>query len=361
MAQPLIEKAARPAIKVFDQGTCPLCGDPGRPAYSGLHDFMYDAPGEWSFWLCGQPSCGVIWLNPVPTREDIGKAYETYYTHEAGGGRPAAPGSGRNGPIARLLRRTRDAHLARRLGYGPPDAGGRSGKFVARALTAFPGGRDLVDDLACFTPAPTAGNTFLELGFGHTTQMRRMRRLGWQVIGVDKDPSAAESARAQGFSVLLGDLEEHRIAAGSIDAVYGSHVLEHVYEPLRTLQECRRILRPGGTLVMLTPNADSWGRQRYGKHWLGLDAPRHLIVFTPTVLAELARQAGFAEVRVTTTSRAAGLFLACSSSIRRNGKLPHERPLRAGDWLVGALSQVVESSLLATGRSCGEELVLVAR
>jgi SAM-dependent methyltransferase len=354
------ESLARPSIAVQTRERCPLCGSPGPAEYFGLSDFLYDVPGEWSFRRCERTNCHALWLDPTPTPEDIGKAYETYYTHDSAE-RPAGRGSGRNGPIAQLLRRGRDAHLARRFGYGGPDAGGRSGRLVAHALAAFPGGRDFADDMACFMPAPGTGDAFLEIGFGNGTQLRRMRRLGWQVTGVEQDPSSAESARAQGFRVLLGDLSEHHLPDDSIDAVYGSHCIEHVHEPLQTLQECRRILRPGGNLVMVTPNADSWGRRRYGKSWLGLDAPRHLTVFTPSSLADIARRAGFEDVSVRTTSRGAALIVGCSSSIRRNGKLPQQRPLRAGDWLMGLLSQVVESSLLTARRNCGEELILVAR
>jgi SAM-dependent methyltransferase len=299
-----------------------------------------------------------LWLDPVPTPEDIGKAYETYYTHGTTE-RPAAKAAGRNGPVARLLRSARDAHLARRLGYDTPAAA--SGRALARAFAAYPGGRDLADDMACFVPAPGSNNEFLEVGFGNGAQLRRMSRLGWQVTGVEQDPSSAESARAQGFSVLLGDLAEHQLDDNSFDAVYGSHCLEHVHEPLQMLQECRRILRPGATLVMVTPNAESLGLQRYGKSWLGLDAPRHLTLFTQSSLADVAKRAGFADVQVKTTSRGAALFVGCSSSIRRNGKLPQEKPLRAGDWFVGALTQVVESTLQTAGRNCGEELVLIAR
>lgn len=361
MTSPLSESAARTSIAVISRTRCPLCGGSGHPEQVGLHDFLYDVPGEWSFQRCDNSTCGSLWLDPAPTPEDIGKAYETYYTHEGTDDRPGAKGAARNGPIARLLRRGRDAHLARRLGYGTPDAGGRSGRLVARALAAFPGGRDLADDMASYVPAPGPGGAFLEVGFGGGVQLRRMRRLGWQVTGVEQDPSSAQAARAAGFSVLLGDLAQHQLADNSFDAVYGSHCLEHLHEPLQTLRECRRILRPGGALVMITPNANSWGLRRFGRNWLGLDSPRHLTIFTPSSLADIARQAGFTSVTVKTTSRGAGLFIACSSSIRRNGKLPPVRPLRAVDWLVGAVSQVLESALLTAQSGCGEELILIAR
>lgn len=360
MAHPLSESPARAPLAVLTRESCPLCGDPGRSAYTGLHDFMYDTPGEWSFRQCGRADCRALWLDPVPTPADIGKAYETYYTHESTD-RPATRGAAPNGPGARLLRRARDAHLARRLGYGPTGAGGRSGRFFARAMVAFPGGRDLADDMACFLPAPGPDNAFLEIGFGNGAQLRRMRRLGWQVTGVEQDPAAAESARAQGFEVLVGDLSSHDLTDGSFDGIYGSHCLEHVHDALQTLRECRRILRPGGAVVMVTPNADSLGRRRYGQDWLGLDSPRHLTVFTSSSLLDLARRAGFSDVTVKSTSRGASLFIGCSSSIRRNGKLPQTRPLRAGDWVKGIASQVAESCLLAAKRDSGEELILIAR
>src|SRR6185369_17006251 len=60
---------------------CPLCNSSGPVLYAGMQDASYSAPGVWNFRKCSNADCGLVWLDPVPTLEDIGKAYQGYYTH----------------------------------------------------------------------------------------------------------------------------------------------------------------------------------------------------------------------------------------------------------------------------------------
>ena len=68
-------------IKTRPVPNCFLCGSAGEVLYSKMRDRNYSAPGEWSGRGCSKPGCGLIWLDPQPIEEDIGKAYQTYYTH----------------------------------------------------------------------------------------------------------------------------------------------------------------------------------------------------------------------------------------------------------------------------------------
>ncbi len=65
------------------------------------------------------------------------------------------------------------------------------------------------------------------------------------------------------------------------------HVLEHVLRLNETLEKLHRVLKPNGLLVVAMPNPDSWDARHYGKFWNGYDAPRHLYHFTPKVFANL--------------------------------------------------------------------------
>ncbi len=67
-------------IRVEEVLTCLLCQRTGRELYSGLADRLFGAPGKWGFLQCTQ--CGLVWLNPRPVPQDIGRVYKTYYTHE---------------------------------------------------------------------------------------------------------------------------------------------------------------------------------------------------------------------------------------------------------------------------------------
>src|ERR1035437_2175287 len=93
---------------------CYLCGTPGVPLYHGLPDRLFGASGEWNLSRCPAAGCGLIWLDPMPLAEDIGKAYETYFTHGDSAVAEARPGLAR-----RVWRAMKRAYIAREF---PTDA-----------------------------------------------------------------------------------------------------------------------------------------------------------------------------------------------------------------------------------------------
>ncbi len=345
--------AARPRPR------CPMCGAAGIQRYRGLPDRLYAAPGRWNVAQCPDAACGTLWLDPVPTEADIGKAYRTYYTHQEPTPWP------RVRRIIGLLEAGRRAYLRRRLGY-PVETDNPLATPVSRLLAALPGGRDALEDTACHLPAPPAGARLLDVGCGSGVQMRRMRELGWEVTGVDVDPAAVATAREAGLDVRLGELADQGFADGTFDAIYSSHVLEHVHDIEPLLRECHRVLKPGGVLVAVTPNARSWGHQVFGESWFLLDPPRHLVILSPEALAAAAGRAGFGVVDTRTSPRIAFITWIGSRDIRVDGRITSflgatTRPVPLGRLLRSPAGHVAEALRLRTRPNVGEEIILVAR
>jgi ubiquinone/menaquinone biosynthesis C-methylase UbiE len=107
-----------------------------------------------------------------------------------------------------------------------------------------------------------------------------MKKRGWEVYGLDFDPRAAEAARSEGLSVQYGKVECQGYPSEFFDAVTLNHVIEHIPDPCKTLKECLRVLKPGGRLIIVTPNGTSLGHLFFGRHWRGIEAPRHLHIFS---------------------------------------------------------------------------------
>jgi SAM-dependent methyltransferase len=139
-----------------------------------------------------------------------------------------------------------------------------------------------------------------------------MRKAGWRVQGTDFDPAVAARVQARyGLHVDVGDLAQFNYPGQSCDAIAMSQVIEHVRDPIGLLQECFRLLRPDGRLVLSTPNALGMAHRRFGRHWRGLEPPRHLHIFTPAALQRCARQSGFERLECFTLSaEAAGIYRA---------------------------------------------------
>ncbi|MFI9374423.1 class I SAM-dependent methyltransferase [Streptomyces parvulus] len=140
---------------------------------------------------------------------------------------------------------------------------------------------------------------------------------GHRIVGVDWSQDALRRARPRMTHVARGELDHGGLpfADGCAEAVLFSEVIEHLVDPDRAMDELRRILRPGGHLMLSTPNLAAWynralllaGRQPVfsevslrGIHGRpGSEVVGHLRLFTAPALRSFLRCAGFEEVRIT--------------------------------------------------------------
>ncbi len=290
---------------------CHVCGGEGAFLYSGMRDRLYGAPGEWSIRQCRNPACSLLWLDPMPLEGELWKAYRTYYTHQ-GQDVPR-----RSSFMSELVQRSRAGYCASRYGFGK--AGVPLGDRLLGALVgAIPPLAETLER-GWATLARLPNGRLLEIGCGGGDSLKLLAGWGWRVEGLDPDPGAVECSRGKGFDVRLGNLFEQRYPEGTFDAVISSHVIEHVPDPRALLHECLRVLRPGGRLIFLTPNGQSWLHGRFGNHWRDLDPPRHLHIFNAGSLLGLAQQIGFGDCSVSTSSYGAGGIYQMSRALRDQG------------------------------------------
>jgi hypothetical protein len=135
-----------------------------------------------------------------------------------------------------------------------------------------------------------------------------------------------------------------------------NHSIEHLHEPVAALHAAFRLLRPGGVIEVTTPNVASVGSRIYRGDWLGLDPPRHLILFTARGLRAVLLETGFHDIRLQSPSRPAGWYFHASEALRQG------RP-----WSEGASLGPVERAALVASSVCSrvlprfaEELVVTA-
>lgn len=357
-AEPDSAASRIPVIGTVARPDCYLCGTPGQIAYENLRDRLFGAPGIWNLLRCANGDCGLMWLSPMPVPEDIAMAYANYYTHA---GAQADAGSDATPPRSlyrRLENAARKHYLAARYGY-PSDAG-LIGWLGSPLFRFEPGRRANADFSVFYLPSQPAGR-LLEVGCGSGGTLAGMKFLGWDVAGLDPDPEAVKSARSRGLDITEGDLRPELFDKDSFDAVAMSHVIEHMHDPRAVLAECYRVMRPGGRIVLITPNIMSLGHRLFGRHWLHLDPPRHLHLFTRNTLSRMVLEAGFERIECTTVLREARITLAASRMIKTHG-----------NWTFGGRAPAVtryKSRLLEMAEwlgkfhdpDLGEEIVCLAR
>jgi SAM-dependent methyltransferase len=296
------------------------------------------------------PECHLVWLNPRPCPTDVGRLYEDYYTHNA------ANDLG----LSRLHCLVRDSIITARLGYEDQAAGALQ-LMLGRVLSRIAPLRELAE-LSVMALRKVPQGRLLEIGCGNGFFLAKMRDLGWDVVGVEPDAQAARIGRNRpGITVLEGSLDDTDFPDDEFDAIAMHHVIEHVWDPIHTLRQCRRVLKPKGTLAIVTPNVESWGHRMFGGDWFSLEPPRHLYLFSASTLRLCAEQAGLDVTRAWSSARRARTVYPYSRMIRQQGRLVDGLtteggwPLRLGSWVF----QAVEHGLCLIAE-VGEELVLIA-
>lgn len=143
----------------------------------------------------------------------------------------------------------------------------------------------------------------LDVGCSSGALLAVARKLGYSPCGVEIAGKAAETAQRAGFEVFCGLLHDARFPDAAFDVITAFELIEHLNDPLLLLNECSRILKPEGILIVNTPNASSWTAGVMKECWDGFNLSSmggHVSFFSPRSLAYLAGQCGFRVERLET-------------------------------------------------------------
>jgi SAM-dependent methyltransferase len=150
----------------------------------------------------------------------------------------------------------------------------------------------------------------LDVGCSTGYLAQRLVERGAVVVGIESDERAAAEARGVCEDVLVGDVETMALPFPErfFDVVLCGDLIEHLRDPERFLARARPLLRPGGKLVLTTPNVANWamrlgllaGRWRYTDR--GILDRTHLHLFTKKTLEEMLVRAGYRVVTLDVTA-----------------------------------------------------------
>ena len=238
-----LEAAAGTSSRISE---CPTCGGSARLAFRLSDRGVY---------ACTDPGCALRFAAPQPPDTTLARYYQQCYYGE---GTPVYE----NSPepyLGQLL-----LALDRRIGGLP-------------------------------------GKRVLDFGCGIGTLLRLLAAAGAGAVdGVESDAQARASVRDLLGIDVAGDVSElkQRAVGPGYDLITMIDVIEHVRDPSQSLVELRGLLRPGGWLLVSTPDVGSAKARLLGQRWDNYQNPTHLFYFSGRSLGRLIRSAGFAEVTV---------------------------------------------------------------
>jgi len=240
---------------------CPICKEPQPHVPMRSYDDRYGYPGQFALQQCQR--CGHKFLDCDLSSVQLTELYTNYYPRKSLDVENYTPHTEQDGFSAWFN-----------------GLGSSAFRWVPKNVRVL--------DVGC--------------GFGESLGFHAAR--GCDVYGVEADENISRVVEKFGFKVHVGLFDDKVYEQNFFDFVTMDQVIEHVTDPLVTLRGVARILKPGGTAVLSTPNAGGWGARFFGRRWINWHTPYHLQFFTRKSMRQAAEQAGLelTEVRTVTSS-----------------------------------------------------------
>jgi len=217
---------------------CKLCGSTNSSkVLLDRTDKEYAIPTKVDYWKCNNENCGLVYVSPIPSKYELSQFYTKYTTHNS------------NLEILKF-------HLI--------------GNFIRYKRKKY------LNSL--FVGLTETTLKILDFGCGNGNLLKELKEIGIQKLyGYDIDAVACSVAKKQGFDAF-SDKEIIDLNA-PYDFIFLNHVIEHLAEPSKTIEELSQYLSENGRIIVRTPNSNSFLANYFGDNWRGWETPRHLNIF----------------------------------------------------------------------------------
>jgi len=251
-----------------DQNTCPICGETSRSHWGNTNG--YD--------ILRCQNCGLGITSPFPTPTDIKDSNADIYRIESRGS----------------LYLRKQWYFKRRYH-----------SQLRRIKQHVPSGR------------------LLDIGCNIGLFLNCAKEAGFEVEGIELNKESAEFGRNH-FKLQIHStpLEEINFPEQSFDVITMYDVLEHIPDLHKALSTVKRILKPGGVLVVQSPNIESLMASLTVSNWCWLTPPDHLYHFTPQSMKRLITDHGFELLMLRTWEPAKDFSTNLAASWHEQGYIP---------------------------------------
>lgn len=231
------------------------------PACESAHSHFAFEKSGFSYERC--VDCRTLYVSPRPTMEMLGEHYQTSLMYDYW--------SENIYPVSEDVR--------------------RKSIFAPRALRA----------VELCKQHGLNGGLILDIGAGFGTFLQEVDRIGFfeKCLAVEPTPKLAEACRKKGL-LVQEELAENLKLESPADVITNFELIEHLFRPVEFLEQCHRLLKPGGLLLLTTPNILGFDLLVLGAASDNIAAPNHINYFHPGSLRIIMKRAGFEVIETLT-------------------------------------------------------------
>lgn len=228
---------------------CPICESHSFEDYMEVKD---NSISKEDFTIKQCSSCGLRITSPRPENQDLGRYYESedYISHS----------DTNKGIINFLYQKVKSITLRKK----------------ETLISSF-----------------KTKKTILDIGCGTGDFILYCKNKGWDVSGLEPDTNARNRAIEKGLDNVKNIQDLFSLQSNQFGIISMWHVLEHVSELNKYMEQLYKLLDTKGRLIIAVPNPDSPDAKKYKENWAALDVPRHLFHFSKANISDLANKHNF--------------------------------------------------------------------
>jgi 2-polyprenyl-3-methyl-5-hydroxy-6-metoxy-1,4-benzoquinol methylase len=243
---------------------CPVCSGINASSWREVFDDRYGHPDLFSLVRCD--TCGHLMTTPMLSESELSHLYGTYYPRK-------------NITADEVASQAADVELPfnkiKRWWMGVDN----QGQYSARS-----------------------GEKMLDVGCGSGLSLLEAQKFGVEVWGIEADPNVKPIADALALRIHQGSLHDIPFEGITFDLIVLNQVIEHIPEPDKALMLIRPLLTPGGRVILVFPNVNSFWCKLSGLRWINWHIPYHLHHFTIKTFTQMVKHCGYQVVRSRTVT-----------------------------------------------------------
>lgn len=252
---------------------CNLCGKSlfKRILNSIPSDYPDKLPQSFNMEKC--ISCGLVFLNPKPSKEDLNLIYQPNYY----------PQNWQTKYAKTMLYKSNKEKVFYFLKKNPFQLINKVLRRIFSERSHFLEDKSRLLDIGC-------GNGVFLLDIARAVKKRGYKM---KLYGVDIIVPKNSIFKDYNINLIREGLEKTNFPDNYFHFITGHHVIEHFNNPLNVFKNIYRITKPKGIIALEAPNINSFSFKFFKKYWVGIAIPSHLYYFSTETIKQYAQKTGF--------------------------------------------------------------------